>query len=177
MATLFESPMPFIFFGIIAEAVLATVFVSTRRGVILLVMLGVLALVFGGVGLEWLVVTDVERVEATLDGAADALVAGDLDEVCSYIAESAGQTRSRAAWALRAADFTDINIHNLEISINELTSPPTAEARFRVVLHYVPKTELIPYRAYPMGLTVELHQVNDRWLVTDHIEYHDYDAP
>jgi len=175
MTTLLENPMPIIFFGIVVEAVLATVFVSTRRRVILLVMLGVLVLVFAGVGLEWLVVTDVERVEATLDDAADALVAGDLDQVYSYIAESAVQTRSRAAWALAMVDFTEINIHDLEISINKLTSPPTAKARFRVVLHYVPKTELIPYRTYHMGFTVEFEQVGDRWLVTDHIEYHDYD--
>jgi len=173
MTTLLENPMPAIFVGIIAEAILATVFVSTRRGVILLAMLGVLALVFAAVGLESLVVTDVERVESTLDGAADALVAGDLSGVWDYCAESAHQTRSRAAWALGMADFTQISIHNLDISINELASPPMATAEFNVILHYIPKVEEIPYRTYRMGFTVELRRVDDRWLITDHVEFHD----
>ena len=173
MTTLLENPMPAIFVGIIAEAVLATVFVSTRRGVILLAMLGVLALVFVGVGLEWLVVTEVERVENTLDGAADGLVSGKLPRVLDYVAESAHETQLRAAWALSMFDFTQISIHNLDISINELTSPPTATAEFNVILHYIPKMEEIPYRTYRMGFTVELRRVDDRWLITDHIEYHD----
>jgi hypothetical protein len=64
MTMFLESPIPVIFIGIIAEAVLATFFFSMRKAWTLWAMLGVLVLVFAGVGLEWVVVTDVEQVEA-----------------------------------------------------------------------------------------------------------------
>ena len=66
MTTLLEDPMPVIFFGIVAEAILGVVLLQTRRGAVLIAMVAVLVVVLGCVGLERLVVTDTEQVENTL---------------------------------------------------------------------------------------------------------------
>ena len=173
MTTLLEDPVPIIFFGIIVMAVLAAVAVTTRRGVVLLAMLGVLLVVAGGVLLERLVVTEVERVEASLDAAAAALAANDLNGALQYVAPSAGQTRSRASQVLRLVQFTEVKVNNLKITINDLTSPPTAEAKFTGVFHFKDRTGQLFRESYAAGLTVELRLEGDRWLITNHIEHHE----
>ena len=171
MTTLIEDPMPIIFFGIIAEAVLATMLVSTRQGAIIWAMLGVLVLVAAGVALEVLVVTEVERVEATLDGVVDALKDNDLDRLLNdYIAEDAAKTRTRATNALGWVEITSAKISGVDISINRLTSPPTADARFRGAVHYEPQTEWIHQRYYAADIVAKLRLEGDRWLITDHVE-------
>ncbi len=130
MTALVENPMPIIFFGIIAEAVLGVVLLRTGRGAILWVMLGVLVVVLAGVGLEWLVVTQAEEVEATLDNVAAALMANDLDRVFQHVAPEAQPSRSRARYAMGLFKLTGVKINNLKIKINRLTSPPSAKARF-----------------------------------------------
>ncbi len=171
MTLFLENPAPIIFAGIVLEAMLATAFVSTRRGSVLLAMLGVLVLVLGGVALERLVVTDAERVEATLDGAAAALEANSLQQLEPYLARNAAETRGRAAYALGAVEITGVRISHLEIDINRLTSPPTAEARFHGVVNYQDRTGMIPYRTYAAQFVVGLELEDDRWVITDHIEY------
>jgi len=173
MTTLLENPLPIVFFGVIVMAVLAAVAVTTRRGVVLLAMLGVLLLVAGGVVLERLVVTEVERVEASLEGAAAALEANDLDRAMQYVSPSADQTRSRAGQVLRWVRFTEVKVNNLEVTINDLTSPPTAEAKFTGVFHFKDRTGQLFRESYATGLTVELRLEGDRWLITNHIEHHE----
>jgi hypothetical protein len=175
MTTLVENPMPIIFLGIIAEAVLATMLVSTRQGAFIWAMLGVLVLVFAGVALELLVVTEVERVEATLDGVADALEDNDLRRLLEeYVSPSAVRTRRRAMDAMQKVEITSAKVSGLDITINRLTSPPTADAQFRGVVRFEPQTDMIPYRYYGANFDVKLRREGDRWLVTDHIEYHEF---
>ena len=71
MTTLVENPLPIIFLGIAAEFMLAVAFLNTRQRGFAWAMLSVLIVVLAGVGLELLVVTDVERVEDTLYGLHD----------------------------------------------------------------------------------------------------------
>jgi hypothetical protein len=166
--------MPVIFLGIIAEAVLATMLVSTRQLAIIWAMLGVLVLVFAGVALEMLVVTEVEQVEATLDGVTEALEDNDVERLLNdYVHSSAMNTRRRAITAMQMVEITSAKISGLEISINRLTSPPTAEAQFRGVVRFEPLSEMIHYRYYAANFDVQLRQDRDRWLITDHVEYHE----
>lgn len=171
MTMFLESPIPVIFIGIIAEAVLATFFFSMRQAWTLWAMLGVLVMVFAGVGLEWVVVTDVERVEAALDGAARALESNDLTQVEQYLTRDAVHTRGRVASAFRLVEITDAKIWNLNVTINRLASPPTADAEFHGRVYYDSRVETIPYNFYGARFKVELRREGDRWLVTDHIEY------
>lgn len=173
MTTLLENPMPVIFIGIIAEAMLATILVSTRQAWALWAMLGVLVLVFAGVGIEVLVVTDVEKVEAALYGVADALEDNDLSRLLEeYVSPDAVNTRRRAINALELVEITSAKVSNLTIKINRLTRRPTALAEFFGAIRYEPRDpERIPYKYYGARFVVELRLEGDRWLVTDHIEY------
>ena len=173
MTTLVESPMPVIFLGIITLAVLATFLVSTRHGAFVWAMLGVLVLVIAGVALERWVVTDVERVEATLDGAVDALKANNWGLLQQHLAQDAMRTRARAADALDRVTVNSAKISNLRIEVNRLTSPPTAQAEFYGAVRFEPQDELIHIRYYAAEFRVELRLTRDRWLITDHVEYHE----
>ncbi len=170
MTTLLENPLPIVFFGIVAEAVLGAALVSTRRGILLLPMALVVVVVLAGVAVERWVVTERERVEATLDGVVAALESNDLDRVLRYVAPEAGYTRARARFALSMIEITDAKINNLQIIVNELTSPPTAEASFNGVVYYRDRTGQIPYEYYSSPFTVELRKGEDCWLITNHVE-------
>ena len=174
MTMFVESWVPIVSLGIIAVAMLGTILVSTRQAWALWAMIGVLVLVFAGVALERLVVTDVERVEATLDGVVDALEANDLTRLLKeYVSPDAVNTRRRAINAMGLVEITSAEIGNLSVTINGLTSPPTAKAEFHGTVHYDPvNPERIPYTFYSTRFIVELRLEGDRWMVTDHIEYH-----
>lgn len=170
MTALLETPLPIIIFGVIAEAILGAALVSTRRGVLLAAMGVVLLIVLAGLGLEYWVVTDRERVEATLDGVVAALESNDVNEVLQYVAPDAVFTRARAHLAMAMIEITDAKIHSLQITINELTSPPTAEANFNGVIYYNDRTGVNPYQYYSSPFGVELRKEGDRWLITNHVE-------
>ena len=176
MTTLFESPWYIIFFGIAAEAVLGIILVRTGRGILIWAMAGVLVLVLALVGLERLVVTDGERIEATLEGAAAALQANDSRRLLQgeeYFASSAVKTRARVRQGLSRVEFTNVRITNLEIKINRYTSPHTAKAHIRGTVQFKDRRGEVPYQSYPLKeLTVELRRGPDRWLITGH-EWHD----
>jgi len=168
MTTLLENPMPIIFLGIFAEAILGVILVRTGRGAVLLVMIGVLAVVLGGVGLEALVVTDREQVEAALEGAAAAFVANDLDRVLTFIAPDAQGTRNAAREVLGWARFEQIKITNLEITVVRTTSPPTARAKLIALVTARERRGDFALVGHPVNVEIQLQQAGDRWLVIAH---------
>jgi hypothetical protein len=170
MTVFLENPLPILFLGLLAEGLLAAILVHTRRGVLIVPMVAVLLLVLGGVVLERLVVTERERVEATLDGAVAALNHNDLPAVLGYLTAGAERTRERAEWAMARVEFTSVSIHGLEIKVNRLTSPPTAEARFQGVAHYRDRRGEFPYEHYAARFIVQLQLEDDTWRITDHVE-------
>jgi len=178
MTSLLETPVFVILFGILAEAVLGIVLVRTGRGVLLWPMIGVLLLVLAGVALEWLVVTDRERVEAAIDDAAAALETNPKGEsrrrmIDTYIAESDHASRALLGWALDRVQINRIKITNLEISINRLTSPPTAEAELTGYCAFKDRKGEYLREGQPIEFTLELREVEPgRWLVAGHT-WHD----
>ena len=171
-----ENPVPIIVTGIVVEAILGAILVSTRRGAILWWMLGVLILVVIGLVVERLVVTENKRIVATLDGAKAALEANDLNRLLPYLAPSAAQTRDRASQVLGMVEFVSISLRGLQIGeINRLTSPPTVQTRFTAIIGFRDRTGSIPYEHRPVGLIVGLRKEGDRWLITDHVEL-DYES-
>lgn len=166
MATLLEDPLPMILFGIIAEAVLGVVLLRTGRGVVLLAMIGVLLLVAGGVWVEWLVVTEKEQVEAVVEGVAAAVEANDPAGVKRHIDPSASRLLRRVNWAYDLVDFTEAKITNLEISINDLTSPPTARAHLTGIVAFEGKREDLLRSTYVIDLDALFRRTPEGWLIT-----------
>jgi hypothetical protein len=173
MTFLVENPWWIIFVGIITEAVLGVILFHTGRGVLLWVMLGVLALMLLGVLVERLVVTEREKVEATLDGIVAALDANDLQRTLSFVSPEAIKTRGRAGWAMGRIEVQSARISNLEITVNRLTSPWTAKAAFYGHLYYRDRQGEFPYNNFGSNFTVYLSKQSNRWLVTGHIEEQD----
>jgi len=168
MATLLENPMPILFAGIAAEAILGVMLVKTGRGVLLLAMIGVLAVVLGGVGLEALVVTDREQVEATLESGAAAFEANDLGRVLMFVAPEAQRTRHAARDVLGWARFERIKITNLEIAVVRTASPPTARAKLIAVVTARERRGDFALVGHPVNVEIQLQQAGDRWLVIAH---------
>ncbi len=131
MTWLTENPAPIFWTALAAEAVLVVALYQTQRAVYLLGMLGVL-LVGGGLLLaEHLIVTKREQVELALDEIATALVNDDRAGVIERIDPASASARNRADAALRIFKVSTAKIgSDLTITLNQLTSPPSAKASF-----------------------------------------------
>jgi hypothetical protein len=173
MTILIENPLWIIFFGIIIEAILGIILFRSGRGVLLWVMIGVLAITLVGVVVERIVVTERERVEMTIDGITSALEANDLNRVLGYVSAEAMQTRQRVDWALSRIEVQSARVYSLEISVNQLTSPPTAKATFLGHLNYRDRQGEIPYNNYGSKFSVDFRKEGELWVVTGHVEEHD----
>ena len=57
-------------------------------------------------------------------------------------------------------------IADLEITINRLTNPPTAKAKFRAIGTGRDRKGEFPYQGFAEFITVELRLEGDRWLVS-----------
>jgi hypothetical protein len=166
MVIFLESPWPILFIGIAVEAVLAIVLLRTGRVTALWGMIGVAAFVLLGLLVEWLVVTDHEAVQHTLDAAVAAVEANDIERLLSCIAPSAQQARKEARWVLDRVEVKMARINDLEIKINHLTSPPTATAKFQAIGTGRDRKGEFPYQTFAQKVTVELRQEKDaHWLV------------
>jgi hypothetical protein len=163
----FEDPSTFILAGLLIEALLVVALVKTGRGVLILAMVGVLALVGLGLLVEHLVVTDHEQIEATLDGVTSALEANDVEGVLSFIDPAAGAMRANVRMALAGAHITDARVYDLVVEVNRQANPPTAQADFtgRVKGNYRGESadgEGMLLRKF----TVDFRLHGDRWLMT-----------
>ncbi len=163
-----EDPTPIIFAGIVAEAILAVLFVRTREGKFVVAMGVVLALTLLGVLVEHLVVTDRERVEMTLHAAASALEANDIDLLFEHVSASAEQPRRMARWALGRVEVLRVRMRNVEVEINRHTSPPTARVTLDAMANIRESTGLYPYSHTPWSrFAVQMRLEDGRWMITD----------
>jgi len=171
---LFENPMGLIFVGIAIEAILGVILYMTGRGIYLIAMIGVLLVVFVGVGLEWVIVTERERVEASIEEIRAAMEANDVERVIESISPSNRKTRSDARWAMGEVTFSRVKITDREIGkINELTSPPTATARLTILVSGKDRQGLLTHTTYAAKLDVTFQLENDRWVVIEHKWHND----
>jgi hypothetical protein len=173
MTMFLEDPLPIILVGIVVVAVLAFAYVNVRRGALLWAIAATLAVVLVGVAVERLVVTDREQVEATLDGVIEAMEADDWERLKrDYIAPGATYTLQRAEFARGLIAVISAKANRLEVTVNPLTSPPTAEAQFTGVISYRLRdpANQFPYDYYVARFVVELQKEGDRWMISNHEE-------
>lgn len=170
MSWLFEDPTMLIAAGVLIEALLAVALVKSGRGALVGVMLGVLLLVVLGVVVEQTVVTERERVEAVLDAASAALVAGNADAVLRTIDPAAAELRSYVRSVMSQARITEVKLYDLVITVNSRTTPPTARADFmgRVKGTYRGDAPAGGEGLALRRLTVELRRDPEGWLITDY---------
>jgi hypothetical protein len=161
-----ESPWPVLLIGVAVEAILAVALLRTGRGYLLWVMIGVAALMAVGLLVERLVVTERKAIEQTLDAAVAATEANDVNRLLNCISPSAEPTRADARWMLNRVEVSSAYVRNLQILVNHLTNPPTAQARFQAMGQGRDRLAQFPYGSYSRTVTVHLRLEGDRWLVT-----------
>ncbi len=171
MEWLFADPTYLYVVLLIVAAVLLGMFISTVRKEFLWATVAV-AVTIGLVFLaDYLVITDREAVQQTIDVGIVALEANDLYSVLELLAPSAEATRQRASWALDQVRFTRVRVSGVKITIDRDKTPPRAEARFFAVFRYVDRSGSNVYGAYAANFRVIFEKVDDRWLLTDHYEW------
>jgi hypothetical protein len=170
VTTLIESPVPVLLAGIVAAAILAILFFNSGRGRYLLFIGGVVLLTIAGLAIEHFVVTEREEVESSLYGLADAMEANNKNAAVGFISPSAAAIKTQADLAFARFEVLQASISNLEITINDLTSPPSAEARFNSLIRVRDRKGEMPYGGEPFYFIVKFRKESDRWLITDHKE-------
>lgn len=171
-----ESPLPAIVFGIILTAILAVVFLNTRRKSVLAAMAVVLLIAVGGVALEKWWVTDREQIEATLNDIARALESNDLERIYTFIEPDADKTRTLAAINMALVTVRSAKVRNLEVKVNRLASPPVAEIRFIGSFYCEGKAVIdnmmpLPDSHYILDFDADLYLLDGRWMVGDNVKF------
>ena len=162
MTIFLESPWPILLIGIAAEAVLAVLLLRTGQGRWLWAMIGAGLLVLAGLLVEHFVVTDRKAIINTLDTAAAAVEANDLHRLLDCVSPSAAEIRSGAPREFTRFEFRQVHIHGLEITINRLTSPPTATVAFQAVGNARDRRGEYPYSGFAEAVSVTLRQEQGR---------------
>jgi ketosteroid isomerase-like protein len=161
-----EDPWPTIWTGLAVEILLLVAFFQTRRGLVLLGMSTVLLATGGLVLVERSIVTERERVEMVLAGLADALPTDDHAAIMAHLTPAA---QSKAARPLAIFKITKANVGNdLEITINELTSPPSARATFTGRLDIESRRGGEYKQPVVRRFTLVFVRDGDRWLLDDY---------
>jgi hypothetical protein len=166
MVIFVESPWPILFIGIAVEAVLAFLLLQTGRGKFLIAMIGVAAFVGIGLIVEHFVMTDRKAVTQTLDAAVAAVRKNDLNGALDCISPSAQEPREKTCWVFGLVDFQEAHISDLEIKVNGLTSPPSAEVKLLAVGRGRDRKGEWPYQGFAQRVTLTLRLEGGRWLVT-----------
>jgi hypothetical protein len=165
MVIFVESPWPILFIGIAVEAVLAFLLLRTGLGKFLIAMIGVAVLVAAGLIVERLVVTDREAVEQTLDAAVAAVRRNDVQGALDCITPSEHKARIFTSWVFGRIDFQEAHISSLEVKVNRLTSPPSAEAEFLAVGRGKDRKGEFPYQGFARRVKLQLRVEGGRWMV------------
>jgi hypothetical protein len=171
MDAFLESPWPALGLGALALALLGVAWHNTRDRRLLQAMLGVIAVMLLLLLIQWLVVTDREAVAHALEETAQALESNDLNRVLAHLAPEGDRIRADAQRYLPHVEISDANIGgDLEVTVNRLTSPPSARATFTGRITGVNRIpgETIPYDNFVKKFTLKLREGDSGWLITDY---------
>jgi hypothetical protein len=169
MSVFVESPWPATMLAMVLLVVCGTIFMRTGRASVLVLMAVAVAILAGGVMLERMIVTDREQVEDTVHAIALDLVANDIPAVMSHFAPSAPR-QAEARRVLEDVKVYSASVGNdLEIRINELTTPATATAYFTGRINAKAKRgQTIPYENFFRKFKVTFERHNRRWLIANY---------
>jgi hypothetical protein len=163
-----ESPWPILGIGIAIVAVLGILLLQTGRSKFLWGIVGTVIFVLIGLAVEHFVVTERELVEHTIDSGVAAVRANDLQAMLACISPSATKPQADARLIHSMFVVTKANISDLEVTINRLTSPPSAKATFLAVCTVRGRSGEELGGGTLCHVTVTLHREDDHWLVSDY---------
>lgn len=166
-----ENPYPAFVLGVITVGFLAAAYNITRNAAFLKGAAVTVLLVGGVFLLDYAVVTPREEVLAVIDEGIAGLKANDADRLAKILDEKkSGVTLARIREGLRYGTITGAKANDIRITVNELTSPPTAKAEFYGVLTFHVKHEAIPFDRYACRLVVDFEKHPRGWVIVGHQE-------
>ena len=171
MQWLLEDPLPIALGGIVA-AVLAAAIVAQHGRTATFVAVSVVSLVTVGLLLlESFVVTTVEEVENTLAAIAADLTSNDVDAVTAHISPSHEGLRRLAQSRLGEFEIMTAKIgSDLNVTINQLTSPPSAIAEFTGRIELNKRRGQLVHNNVVRRFTVNFAREGEKWLVSGYNE-------
>jgi hypothetical protein len=168
MSWFVESPWPAVLFCTLLLLGCGVLFVRTGKVWVIGLMAASVALMAGLVVVEQIIVTDREEVEDTLHGVAENLAANNVPAVLAAFSPKCPGLREAESILNRVTVQTAVVGADLEVNINQLTSPPTALAYFTGRVQARDKHGSIPYENYIRKFKVRLERHGDRWLIADY---------
>jgi hypothetical protein len=164
MAWLTEDPtVVLLAIGAVAVGIIIAI-LKTGRGLYMTWLGGVVLLALLVIVVERYIVTDREKVEDTLYGAAAALEAGDVEAVASYLAASGEALEREVRSRMRTTEIRKAQIvSDLRIDFSPLEIPPKATATFLGRVEF--KAASVPLEQYLGRVKIQLAKEDDRWLV------------
>lgn len=121
---------PLVVLGLV-ELLLAVALYQTGRAVVITAMATVAVIAAALFFTERTIVTERERVVQSVYAAADALESNDEQQLLALLGPDAIELRAMAARYMRMLKITEAAVtERPQVTINELTSPPTAEVHF-----------------------------------------------
>ena len=160
-----ESSLTILVIGGLSIAIIIGGWLNTGRKELIYALLGA-CLLFGGLVLvERLVVTERERVKATLYGLAAAIERDDVDTVLAAFHPDAQRERQQLQLAMKHFRARRINIKsNLEIEVFGGDSPTQARAEFNAVAIGGDRDDVLPQKL-PQFVIVDFYKDGDVWRV------------
>jgi hypothetical protein len=122
----FERPLALLFCGLGLEVALGVAIWLTGRAGLLRAMLGVFLLTLLAIGVERLVVTDREQIDAQLHHSVQAVLAHDVQGVLAIIDPSAAELRRTVTQMLARGHVEELKITHREVTVHSGASPRTA---------------------------------------------------
>lgn len=130
---IFEQSLPIIIIAVIGGAILAGTMMQTGKKLFLYLLIGWIALCSLALALEYVVVTERERIEGVVYQIAAALEANDVERVKSFISDDAEQIKSVAERQMAYVQIEHIKLkRNLEVTIMTGSTPIIGVAKLNV---------------------------------------------
>ncbi len=168
MSIFLESPWPSVVLCTFLILCFGVLFMRTGSVWVIAALVASVGLMAGLVVLERTIVTDTEEVGDTLHGIAENLEANDMPMVLASFSPNCPGVRQAESVLRRVTVQSAVVGRDLEVTINKLTSPPTATAYFTGRIQARDNGGTIPYENYIRKFKVRLERHGDRWLVADY---------
>ncbi|MHC2066970.1 hypothetical protein ACYFX5_05835 [Bremerella sp. T1] len=130
---IFEQSLPIIIIAVIGGAILAGTMLQTGKQLFLYLLMGWIALCGLMLALEYVIVTDGERIEGVIYEIAEALEANDAEGVKEHISDDAPQLKAEAQRQMGYVQIESVKLkRNLEVSIMPGSTPIIGVAKLNV---------------------------------------------
>ncbi len=163
MNWLFEDSTYVLIIAAIAAGALIFAFLKTGRGLYLTWLAAIALLTLALVLLERYVVTDREKIEDTVYGAASALEQNDVEMVVSYLSSNAEALEREVRMRMRSMQVQQARIADLQIDLGADQSAGQATANILGRLEF--KASGVPLSQAVVRARIHLVREGDRWVV------------